>query len=173
MTRTSVLVLPCVLVCAAACTDATALSPSLLAGTPRIDGIEIEIDSAGFVLLTAHASDELGRALVYNWGSRALDPPVRSESQVVLDGVELRGNAAVAHLVVQDVEGRLASARVLSLVDGTYGAEAVPDRADEPCVLIHDRCVGACAVEPPSRALDRACASECAVRIALCRTKPS
>jgi len=146
---------------------------------PTILGVDIVVDEAGHAVLTARASDPDGGALVYNWGSRALSPPVMSDSSVLIEGDSVDPGVVVAHLVVQDEVGGLATARVELARDGACalcGAQAitiVPTPSDEPCVHVHDRCIARCSANEPLAPPEAGCACECAAGMALCRTNPS
>ena len=146
---------------------------------PRIEAVEVAVDSSGLALLSATASDAEGGTLLYNWGSRSLSPPVVSESQIVLDSAQVDPGTVTAHLVVQDALGRLATAQVVFARDagcalcGSYAVTLMPTPIDEPCVVVHERCITSCSPDERLAAVDAGCASECAVGLALCRTNPS
>lgn len=154
-------------------------SPLVGDAPPRIDGIDVEVDAAGLAMLTARAIAPAGGDLLYNWGARALHPPVLSESQVVLDGARVDPGTVTAHLVVQGELGAVATAQVSFYRDGacplcgTRDVRVVETPADEPCVYVHARCIARCRADAPYGPLGASCANECAAGMALCRTNPS
>ncbi len=155
------------------CLAPTALEPDLVAEGPRVDGIEVELATDNQLRLAAYGSDGQGGRVTYAWGSRALSPPAIGQSLITVDQGLIEGMGPIAHLVVQDEAGRITGASVSASGPGSYIHTLVATTSAEPCVASHDRCIGRCAIEDATGALDATCAEDCLVLVALCRANPS